>query len=142
MLSSNISGYNEEMKSEFVRYIVSGVVNTCVGFLVFVLLVYAFGFNLYASNAIGYGVALTCAFLLNRFFVFEGAQITSGAISRFLISFAAAFVINQAVLTGLSAGLSLSPVLSQIGAMTVYTGTFYLANKYLVFRVRVSRGDF
>jgi putative flippase GtrA len=126
------------MKSEFVRYIISGVVNTFVGFLTFVLLVYAFGLNLYASNARGYGAGLTCAFLLNRYFVFEGAQITSGAIGHFLISFAAAFVINQAVLSGLSAGLSLSPVLSQIGAMTVYTVTFYFMNKYLVFRVQKS----
>jgi putative flippase GtrA len=121
--------------SELFKYIVSGVVNTAAGYGVFWILLRGLHSSPEAANAVGYMVALGIAFLLNRFYVFTAAKISTHTILRFLTSFVAAFAINQGVLIFLIRFFTVLPEIAQLFSMLAYTISFYLFNKYFVFAV-------
>lgn len=121
--------------SELFKYIVSGVVNTVVGYGVFWMLLRGLHSSPEAANAVGYIVALGIAFLLNRFYVFTASKISTYTILRFLMSFAAAFAINQGVLIFLIRFFYVLPEIAQGFSMLAYTISFYISNKYFVFVV-------
>ena len=122
--------------AEVLRYAVSGVINTVVGYGVFWIALRWARLTPEMANAIGYGVALGVAFVLNRVYVFQGARLSVKAGLRFAISFMAAFTLNQAVLVFLIDRGSLAPEIAQIFAMITYTIAFYLLNKHFVFAAR------
>jgi putative flippase GtrA len=119
--------------NEAFRYAIAGAANTAAGYGAFWIALRGLRFSPEAANATGYIIALGVAFLLNRFFVFTGARISVPAAVRFLISFAVAFVLNQLVLFLLVRMHSVLPEIAQIFAMVVYTISFYVLNKYVVF---------
>lgn len=116
-----------------VKYSLAGVVNTGVGFGSFLLFFYLVGLSVYVANALGYFVALVVAYLLNRFWVFESMSARKHSVLIFFLSFAVAFGLNQATLLLLVDGIGVPPLVSQVAAMVVYTGVFYLLNRFLVF---------
>jgi putative flippase GtrA len=119
-------------KNEFVRFLVVGVLNTGVGFGVFVLLTLGLGVNPAISNAAGYAVGLTIAYPLYRNLVFAVKTHSSSNVLSFILCFAISFLLNQAVLNSLIyAGVP--GYISQIFAMATYTLVFFLLNKYVVF---------
>ena len=122
--------------SEYLKYIVSGVINTAVGYGIFWMSLRELRFSPEAANALGYVVALCVAFLLNRFYVFTGSRIHIYTIIRFVMSFVAAFVINQGVLIFLVRFCDALPEIAQGFAMLAYTINFYIFSKYFVFIAR------
>lgn len=121
---------------EVLRYAIAGLINTAIGYAVFWMALRWAGFSPEAANALGYGIALSVAFVLNRVFVFEGARLTLPAALKFALSFLAAFGLNQAVLVYFVEGRALLPEIAQIFAMATYTVAFYLFNKHFVFSSR------
>lgn len=124
------------MRAEFERYLVSGVVNTLAGYSAFLLALHGFGLGVFAANAASYAVGLAVAYTLNLAFVFRGSRHSSGALARFLSGFVVAYGINLAALHGAHAVLGLRPEFAQIVAMVAYTVSFYLINRYFVWRNR------
>lgn len=118
---------------EVLKYVIAGVINTVIGYGVFWIALRWAGYSPEAANATGYIIALSLAFLLNRFFVFTGAHISVSSSVRFVVSFIAAFALNQLVLFLLVRSDSFLPETAQIFAMVVYTVSFYLFNKHFVF---------
>jgi len=115
------------------RYIFAGVVNTAIGYGVFLALMILFNTTPAYANAIGYGVALIVAFALNKIFVFNQSTTDRSTIPKFIIAFAISFAINQLVLLIIYRGMGVRPEIAQIFAMVSYTVAFYLLNKEFVF---------
>lgn len=119
---------------EAARYVMAGAANTLVGYLVYWLCLSYIGLTPAWANAVGYAVGLCVAFVLNQVFVFRGSRVTIPVVFHFLIAFAVAFALNQLVLWIQIDGLEIAPEIAQIGAMMTYTVSFFLLNKFLVFR--------
>lgn len=118
---------------EIFKYAVAGVINTCVGYAVFFVLLRWIGFGPAISNTIGYAVALLVAFLLNKYFVFSKSKARGSAVGRFAVSFCVAFLLNQFVLLILLGWFNLRAEIAQIFAMAAYSVIFYLLSKCFVF---------
>ncbi|GGD09493.1 GtrA family protein [Aquisalinus flavus] len=118
---------------QFVRFVVAGIANTVFGFLVFWIANQGLGWHIALANAAGYALSLVLAYLLNRFFVFSDQIAVKGSVALFLACFAAAFVVNQAVLWGVDALSGWHPGIVQLIAMASYTLVFFLLNKLVVF---------
>lgn len=115
------------------KYIFAGVVNTVIGYGVFLALIILFNTNPAYANAIGYGVALIAAFVLNKIFVFNQSTTDRSTIPKFILAFAISFTINQLVLLIVYQGMGAPAEIAQIFAMVSYTVVFYLLNKEFVF---------
>ena len=117
---------------QFMRFLVSGVINTIVGYVTFIFLLEVVNLNFYFSNAASYVAGLTSAFYLNKYFVFKSNAHGMVAGIRFLIAFLCAFVINLLVATGLIHFGLLNIYITQAISMGMYTISFYILNKYYV----------
>lgn len=115
------------------RYIFAGVANTAIGYGVFLALMILFNTKPAYANAIGYGIALIAAFVLNKVFVFNQSTTDRSTIPKFILAFAISFAINQLVLLIIYQGMGVRPEIAQIFAMVSYTVAFYLLNKEFVF---------
>ncbi len=118
---------------ELVRYLAAGVINTLVGYGVFLALLVWAGVAPELANAGGYVTGLLMAFTLNYHFVFAHAVMSLATIWRFMAASLLAFLLNQAVLMVLCRYFLTSPKIAQIFAMIAYTVIFYLLNKWFVF---------
>lgn len=123
------------MRSELARFILVGLVNTAFGYAIFWLGLHFLGLSAPLANALSYAISLCLSFVLTRRFVFRGAAAApaSAAAWRFIVAFAVAFGINQAVLWLLLA-LGWRAEIAQLGAMVSYTVVFFMLNKFFVFR--------
>lgn len=115
------------------KFIFAGVVNTAIGYGVFLLLVTLLDMNPSYANAIGYGIALIVAFILNKTFVFNQSTTDRSTIPKFIVAFGIAFGINQLVLISGYRLAGLDPKIAQVFAMVSYTVVFYILNKKFVF---------
>lgn len=115
------------------KYILAGVANTAIGYSVFLALIILFNTNPSYANAIGYGIALIAAFILNKVFVFNQSATDRSTIPKFILAFTISFAINQLVLLIVYRGLDVLVEIAQIFAMISYTAVFYLLNKKFVF---------
>jgi len=122
---------------QFFKYIISGVINTTVGYGIFFLFIRIFNVSIVYANAMGYSIALIVAFTLNKVFVFNKSKYNQHSITRFILAFVLSFIANQLILMIFCLAIGLSAEISQIFAMLSYTFTFYFLNKYFVFREKV-----
>lgn len=120
---------------EAIKYLISGTVNTIIGYSTFLLLYKFFNIIPAVANAISYAIALFAAFLLSRHFVF-GAKTKNrakGQVYRFILSFLISFTLNQFILYILFRLFQIKAEYAQIASMIVYTITFYALSKNFVF---------
>lgn len=120
------------MTKEIIRYATAGLVNTFVGYGVFIYLVFL-DLEIYCANAFGYFVGLCVAFLLNKYYVFNKEKTNIKHIIKFGISFVIAYAINLLTLSFFLNFITPNPAIGQIFAMMCYTVSFYILNKYIVF---------
>lgn len=125
--------------NELLRYVVSGLINTAIGYGVFLILLHLVGYSPAVANAISYIMALSVAFLLNRFFVFPGAVASATTVIRFVGAFALSFSLNQATLLVLFNIFFVQAEIAQVFAMIVYTVVFYLFNKDYIFKAQAAK---
>ncbi len=123
-----------QLLRRLIPFLVTGVTNSIVGFSV-IFLCLAVGTGGIAANIIGYAVALTCSFVLNRHYVFgvRGA-ISYAEIGRFLLVFTVAFSINMGVLLMTQSVLGESSAVAQVIAVAAYTLVFYPLSRIFVFK--------
>lgn len=118
---------------EAFRYILAGLINTAIGYGIFIFLVYIILIDAYYANAIGYFFGLCTAFILNKYFVFNVKNTTKIDIIKFLVSFLFSYGINIFTLFLCLNLFNLSAAMGQAIAMIFYTISFYIVNKYIVF---------
>jgi putative flippase GtrA len=119
------------------RFGLAGLANTALGFGIIAGLELGFGVQRHLANAIGYGVGMLLGYVLNRSFVFrnEGSSRTRGM--KYVIALAAAFGLNQFVLSAAGAMLgdsSLERLAAQFMAIASYTISLFVLLRMWVFR--------
>lgn len=122
---------------QFFRYIISGVINTAVGYGVFFVLLRIFNVSPEYANAVGYCIALFVAFTLNKVFVFNNSISNRKLMPKFVVAYILSFTANQLVLMIFYRIIGMSAEISQIFSMASYTFIFYFLNKHFVFSERV-----
>lgn len=122
------------MNNQFVRFLLVGFFNTCLGYTIIFSCMYLLGLSPILSNALGYLIALLISFILNRTFTFRSRGRSSSELLRFLAVFAVAYCVNLAVLYELLKFSFTHEAVSQILAGIVYVILSYMMNKFLVFR--------
>jgi putative flippase GtrA len=124
--------------AQLLRFGFVGALNTLSTLLIIYLLM-AIKVNLYVANAIGYICGATISFTLNRRWTFRATERPSlQMVLLFLVAMGCAYLANIATVYGcIRSGVS--PYLAQLLGMPVYTLTFFVISKFLVFRK--SAGD-
>jgi putative flippase GtrA len=124
-----------------VRFAITGVGNSVVGFAV-LLLALKLGFSDIAANLTGFAAGLTLGFFANRQWTFavEG-RVSPGEVLRYLAGFAAAWLLNIAVvMAGIRAGYAGSPYIHLAGIVT-YSAAFFFISRSFVFAPRADAGE-
>lgn len=122
------------MKTQFSRFLLVGVLNSLLGYLIIFGCMYVLKISPEVSNLIGYSVGLALSFVLNRTFTFRSSGKQSGELIRFLAVFTVAYGANLAVLYLLVRILLIHAGISQVIAGVVYVIFTYFMNKSFVFR--------
>lgn len=120
--------------NQFARFLLVGVANTALGYLVIFGCMYLAGLSPELSNAAGYAVGLLVSYFLNRNFTFKSDQRLSTELVRFTLVFLTAYMANLVVLIVLVRALAIHAGASQVIAGVIYIGTTYVLNKHYVFR--------
>lgn len=118
---------------QLVRFAITGIGNTAIGFAVLLVALEA-GFGDVAANLIGFGAGLAFGFAVNRRWTFalEG-RISVAEVARYLAGFALAWCLNiTVVLAGVNNGMVHSPFVHLAG-IAVYSISFYLLCRWFVF---------
>lgn len=119
--------------TEMIKYGFVGIINTIIGYGVFLIAYEWFLFSPEMANALGYMFGLCAAFILNKIFVFSAGKISFALAARFILAFIVAFSLNQFILILLVQHSPFLPEIAQIFAMAAYTILFYILSKYFVF---------
>ena len=119
--------------NEIIKFAFVGVINTAIGYVVFLIGFRLLGFSPATANAVSYLVALLFAFLLNNYLVFTSSKPLMHSAVRFVLAFCFAFSINQLALFVILTNFDFPVEIAQIFAMMAYTITFYFLSKYYVF---------
>lgn len=118
----------------FARYLLVGLVNTGIGYVIIFTCMYALKFSPELSNALGYGLGMMISYTLNRTFTFGNPPTTRAMALRFVAVNGVAYLFNLGMLVVLVRVLGLHAGLSQVLAGGVYVVTAFLVNKHYVFR--------
>ena len=119
---------------QFSKFIIVGIINTLLTFLVFKILTDLLLINDSISNISGYIIGVINSFFLNKFWTFKSRIISFkefiSFVSIFLISFSLQFI---AYIT-LRNVFSINKDIAFLGGMVIYTLTNFLLNKYITFK--------
>lgn len=121
------------------RYGAAGVVNTLIGFSIIVALDVGLHLDPHLANAVGYAVGICVSFGLSKLFVFRARRTARSAPLRYVVAVAAAFALNQGVLS--VARWLLPPgarfdLVAQGAAVASYTAALFLLSHFWVFAHR------
>ena len=126
------------------RYGVAGVFNTLVGFSIILALDLGLRLAPHLANAIGYAIGICVSFVLSKLFVFKARKTARSAPARYVVAVAAAFALNQGVLTLAKLVLPTGPlwsVAAQGSAAVSYTAALFLLSHFWVFAHAPSAGE-
>lgn len=122
---------------QIARFVVVGLVNTALGYLLFSGFFFLTNLSAPVSNTLSYLIVILIAFCLYRQFVFETShKLSVRNFFSYLVCASAAFSLNLLILVRLI-DLGWHAPLAQIAAMAAYTVCFYLLNRFVVFESRI-----
>ena len=126
------------------RYGVAGVFNTLVGFSIILALDLGLRLDPHLANAIGYAIGICVSFVLSKLFVFKARKTARSAPARYVVAVAAAFALNQGVLTLAKLVLPTGPlwsVAAQGSAAVSYTAALFRRSHVWVIAHAPSGGE-
>lgn len=135
-LAALLTPARREFLVSALRYGVAGVFNTLVGFSIILILELGLGLAAHLANAVGYAVGICVSFVLSKVFVFKARQTKRSAPLRYVVAVAAAFALNQGVLSLARLVLPTGPlwsVAAQGSAAVSYTAALFLLSHFWVF---------
>ena len=118
---------------KFLRYIISGLLNTLATYITSIILLKIFNIFLVLSNFLGYVVGIFVSFYLNRNFVFKSKKAKiKKQFYKFICACIVSYFINLIFLIIFSYIFEFNDYISQILSMVTYSLSFYvLSNKYI-----------
>lgn len=135
-MSAPLTPARREFLVSALRYGVAGVANTLVGLSIILTLDVGLHIDPHIANAVGYAVGVCVSFVLSKVFVFKARRAARSAPLRYGVAVAAAFALNQGVLTlahlVLPSG-KLFDIAAQGAAVASYTAALFLLSHFWVF---------
>jgi putative flippase GtrA len=137
----NIEKYLKRPTNSFIRFLLVGVINTCVGLLIIFFLLNIVHLSYWLSTFIGNTAGAFISYWLNRSFTFNSQVSAHRGLPRFftiiLICYFGAYFLSERLLDWISHYQFVSTSVEQNIAVLVgsilYTGTNYIGQKYFVF---------
>lgn len=118
----------------FGKFIIVGIINTAVTYLVFFLL-RQFGVLPEISNAVGYVAGVANSFIWNKLWVFHTKDTNVWKeLSMFLLVFLLCYGIQFLAFTTMIHQLNMNEYIAQLISMCIYTVLNYVLNRTLAFR--------
>lgn len=125
---------SDQVYAQAIRYGIVGVSNTAIGLGTIYGLMFFLNTSPFLANVLGYAVALTNSFLLNRAWTFRARSEQVGStVFRFLAVFAVAYAFQFGTLAALLS-IDANAYLSQAVGMIFYIGIGFIGNKFITFR--------
>ena len=119
--------------SQFNRFITIGVLNTFIGYGLFVLFLREFLLSAALSNFLSYSIIIIFSYFIYGKFVFGNKKTKPFSSLLYLISFLFALSCNQIVLNIFLRMTPFPPEICQIFGLITYTIIFYYLNKKYVY---------
>lgn len=127
--------------NSFVRFLLVGLINTCVGLCIIFILLNAVHLSYWFSTFIGNAVGACVSFILNRSFTFNSQVSFQRGLPRFmtiiLICYVVSYFLSEKLVFWVNEIQMVSSSVEQNGAVllgsVLYTISNYLGQKYLVF---------
>jgi putative flippase GtrA len=123
--------------NQIFRYILVGLFNTGLGYLVIFSSMYLFGLDPLISNILGYATGLVFSYFLNRIFTFRSNQKKSSEFFLFVFFFLIAYGMNFLSLYLLVHFTNLHQAISQILSGIIYIVCSFLLQKFVVYKPKV-----
>jgi putative flippase GtrA len=128
--------------NSLVRFVLVGVVNTCIGLAIMFVLLNAAGFSYWLATFTGNAVGAFVSFTLNRAFTFKSTVSYQKGLPAFLVIILLCYFISYFLSEKLGMWLSQSAIISPgmeentsvLMGSVLYTISNYLGQKYVVFK--------
>ena len=130
-----------KLTSSFVRFLLVGLVNTCVGLGIIFFLLNAVHLSYWISTFIGNAIGACVSFFLNRSFTFNSSVSFQRGLPKFmtiiLMCYMLSYFLSEKLVVWVNEIQMVSTSVEQNGAVllgsVLYTISNYLGQKYLVF---------
>jgi len=123
------------MLRQFIKFSLVGVLNTAIHYGVFYVLYGFAGFHYLLASSLGFCVALTHSYILNKFWTFKrsGSRVRR-EFSKFFLVNILSLAANLAGLAILVELLSMHPPIAQLIAYGISWAMNFLGNRFWTFR--------
>ena len=108
------------------KFLVSGLINSAVGLLSFVVVLEFVGFSATLANLVSYSFGFLSAFIGMRMWVFPNRTNSLVYLIRFSTLFLLCLFANALVFKVVLAIAPMNPIMAQLAGMGVYTTMFFL----------------
>ena len=118
----------------FLKFVVTGVLNTAVDAAVFALLIYL-GRGEYLAQTVGYGCGMLNSYLINRSWTFRSKdRLLSSTTMRFIIANLGLLLLSLAVIYLAREGIGMSLIITKGAALCCTVGLGFIVNRRWVFK--------
>ena len=121
--------------SELVKFGFVGIVNTIICICFIFLLMLWMEFNPYISNIIGYSIAVSNSYLMNKLWTFPSKRSSESTLLKFIWIFFLCYVLQLMALHTFLQELELDENLSQLLSMLIYTISSFIGHKLYSFKI-------
>jgi putative flippase GtrA len=126
----------------FFKFIIVGVINTCIGLSVIFILMNGFHTGYWPATFIGNAAGAAVSYILNRNFTFKSKASVGGSSIRFLavilISYIGAYSLSDQIINAAFHHISLEVLTNKDASVLLgsclYTAANYTGQKYFVFK--------
>ncbi|AZU63790.1 GtrA family protein [Neobacillus mesonae] len=130
------------VNSDFIRFLLVGVVNTLTGLLIMLILLNSLGLSYWISTFTGNTIGACVSFLLNRTFTFRSTISFQKGIPRFcaiiFICYFSSYFCSEKILQAAGQIFTADQAMLQNGSVLLgsgfYTISNYFGQKYIVFK--------
>jgi len=119
-------------KSELFRYLISGLINTTVSYVLFFILNNIYMVNIYYSNFLSYMAGMVSSFFINKYFVF--IERSEFSLFTFIKAFLIAYSLNLIILKLMLIKFSLQVNIVYFISLLAYSSCFYIYIKLFAFK--------
>lgn len=116
------------------RFSAVGLLNTAIGLLVIYALMYFLGVDPFIANGIGYAIALTVSFTLNRSWTFGHSGAIQRALPRYVLVIVVSYVGNFGLIYYGINYLDWNSYLAQVAGIIVYSSITFFGCRLFVFK--------
>ncbi|NQX60251.1 GtrA family protein [Paenibacillus qinlingensis] len=122
------------MRSQTIKFLIVGVLNTIVGYIVYFLCLRSFDLNYMFSLLIAHTLGVVHSYLWNSKWTFKSGSHTYKNLVKFMGVYVCSFLINLLLLYIMVNYLRINPLFSQVVALFITTVVSFIGHKFWSFK--------